>query len=148
MVDSNETNTGDEIPEETKTNPAAGTTSEGENASGDAPGDQDPNGHAAQISKAQLTDLVPDEGEGFTNNLDLLMDVSVPISVELGRSTMKIEDILQLLSGSVIELDKRADEPVDLKVNGRLVAKGEIVVVEDYFGIRVSEIVDPNKVLA
>lgn len=94
------------------------------------------------VQSAVFAGLEPGAAQAANNNLGLLMDVTVPIAVELGCSTMKIEEILGLSSGAVIELDKLVDEPVDLKVNGKLMARGEIVVVDDFFGIRVSEIVD------
>jgi flagellar motor switch protein FliN/FliY len=84
-------------------------------------------------------------------NLDIVMDVPLEVSVELGRKRMSIRQILDLGSGSIVELDKIAGEPVDLLVNGRLVARGEVVVIEDNFGVRITEIVGgrsqapPNK---
>jgi flagellar motor switch protein FliN len=74
-------------------------------------------------------------------NLDIVMDIPLEVSVELGRKRMSIRDILDLGSGSIVELDKIAGEPVDLLVNGRLVARGEVVVIEDNFGVRITEIV-------
>ncbi|MFH2002630.1 MAG: flagellar motor switch protein FliN [Planctomycetota bacterium] len=97
---------------------------------------------AGNVRNAAFTVLEPGAGTGPRTNLDFLMDVTVPISVELGQSTMKIEDILQLSNGSIVELDRLVDEPIDLKINGRLMARGEIVVVDDSFGIRISEIVN------
>ncbi|MBU0753813.1 MAG: flagellar motor switch protein FliN [Planctomycetes bacterium] len=95
-----------------------------------------------EVRGAVFSDLQPGVPvAGPTGTLNLLMDVSVSIAVELGKTTMKIEDLLRLSSGAVIKLDKLVDEPVDLLVNGRLIARGEIVVVDDYFGIRVSEVV-------
>ena len=76
-------------------------------------------------------------------NLDIVMDIPLEVSVELGRKRMSIRDILDLGSGSIVELDKIAGEPVDLLVNGRLVARGEVVVIEDNFGVRITEIVGP-----
>jgi flagellar motor switch protein FliN/FliY len=70
-------------------------------------------------------------------NLDLLLDVNLPISIELGRTTMRIKDILALGPGSVVELKKLAGEPVDLLVNNKIVAKGEVVVVDENFGLRI-----------
>jgi len=75
-------------------------------------------------------------------NLDLLLDVEIPISVEVGRAQMSLEDVLKLVPGSVIALDKKAEEPVDLRVNGKLVARGEVVLVDDVYGLRVTQIVD------
>lgn len=75
-------------------------------------------------------------------NLDLLLDVEIPISVEVGRTKMSLEDVLKLVPGSVIALDKKAEEPVDLRVNGKLVARGEVVLVDDCYGLRITQIVD------
>ncbi len=69
------------------------------------------------------------------------MDIPLDVTVELGRVRMLIKDVLELAMGSIVELDRVAGEPVDLLVNGRLVAKGEVVVIEDNFGIRLTEIV-------
>ena len=95
----------------------------------------------AEVRKAMFSNLVPTTGEGMKHNLDLLLDVTVPMTVELGQTSMKIEEVLKLSPGTVIELDTHADEPIELKVNGKLIARGEIVVVEDFFGIRICEIV-------
>ncbi len=78
-------------------------------------------------------------------NIDLLMDVKLPISIELGRTSMTISDILALGSGSVVELDKLAGEPVDLLVNNKIVAHGEVVVVDENFGIRITGLVTPEE---
>jgi flagellar motor switch protein FliN len=84
------------------------------------------------------------EPQGGTN-LDLLLDVSLRVSVELGRTDLAIKDVLALGPGSVVELDKLAGEPVDILVNDRLIAKGEVVVVDENFGVRVTDIVSPQK---
>ena len=76
-----------------------------------------------------------------TRRLDLLLDVPLDIAVELGRARMSIQDLLALGPGSVIELDKIAGEPLDILVNDRLVARGEAVVVNDKFGVRITDIV-------
>ncbi|MFA7248989.1 MAG: flagellar motor switch protein FliN [Dehalococcoidia bacterium] len=78
-------------------------------------------------------------------SLDLIMDVSMRVTVELGRSTMTVEDVLALGPGSVIELNKLAGEPVDILVNDQLIARGEVVVVDENFGVRVTEIVSPRR---
>ncbi len=75
-------------------------------------------------------------------NLNLLMDINLEIVVELGRTKKKINEILELSQGSIIELDRVSGEPVDLLINGKVVAKGEVVVIDEYFGIRVTEIVN------
>jgi flagellar motor switch protein FliN/FliY len=81
------------------------------------------------------------KGDG-RRNLDLLLDVDIPIAVEVGRTQMTLEDVLRLVPGSVIALDKKAEEPVDLRVNGKLVARGEVVLVDDCYGLRITQIVD------
>ena len=78
------------------------------------------------------------------SNIDLILDVPLQISVELGRTQKKIQDILELNSGSIIELDKLAGEPVDILVNGKIIAKGEVVVIDDNFGVRITDIVSPS----
>ncbi len=80
--------------------------------------------------------------KGDTRNLDLLLDVEIPISVEVGRARMSLEEVLKLVPGSVVALDKKAEEPVDLRVNGKLVARGEVVLVDDTYGLRITQIVD------
>ncbi|MFN4245509.1 MAG: flagellar motor switch protein FliN [Brevinematia bacterium] len=82
---------------------------------------------------------VPTEAEG---SLTLILDVPVQITVELGRTKMLVKEVLQLGEGSVVELDKLAGEPVDVLVNGKLIAKGEVVVIEENFGVRITEIVN------
>jgi flagellar motor switch protein FliN/FliY len=78
-------------------------------------------------------------------NIGLLMDVPLQITVELGRTTKKIKEILEFGQGSIIELDKLAGEPVDILVNGKNVAKGEVVVIDESFGVRITDIIHPSK---
>lgn len=88
------------------------------------------------------------EEETFTfdsNNIGLLMDVPLQISVELGRTTKKIREILEFGQGSIIELDKLAGDPVDILVNGKVIAKGEVVVIDESFGVRITDILHPSK---
>lgn len=80
--------------------------------------------------------------------LDLLFDIPLEVTVELGRVRMVVKDVIDLGSGSIVEIDKAAGEPVDLMVNGRLVARGEVVVIEDNFGVRITEILSPADRLA
>lgn len=80
-----------------------------------------------------------------TNGLNLLYDVPLEISVELGRVKMMVREVLGLGTGAIIEIDKAAGEPVDVMVNGRLVARGEVVVIEDNFGVRITEIVQQER---
>jgi flagellar motor switch protein FliN len=91
------------------------------------------------------TPQTPAKAEGNARRLDMLLDVPLEVNVELGRTRMTIHDLLQLGPGSVIELDKVAGEALDILVNGRLVARGEAVVVNDKFGIRITDIVSPQE---
>jgi flagellar motor switch protein FliN/FliY len=75
-------------------------------------------------------------------NLELVRDIQVTLTVELGRTDMIIQDILELTAGKVIELDRLAGEPLDILVNGKLLAKGEVVVVDENFGVRITSIID------
>lgn len=78
-------------------------------------------------------------------NLDLLLDVSLNVTVELGRKEMRFGEVLNLGKGSLVELNKIADEPVDIYVNQSKIAEGEVVVVDDHFGVRITRLVVPNK---
>lgn len=87
-----------------------------------------------------------DQTQGETNkNLDLLMDIKLQLTVELGRTELPIKKVLELTRGSIIELEKVAGEPVELYANGKLVAHGEVVVIEDNFGLRITSITDPDE---
>jgi flagellar motor switch protein FliN/FliY len=76
-------------------------------------------------------------------NLDFILDIPLKVTVELGRTEVIIKDLLQLGQGSVLELDKLAGEPLEILVNGKLVAKGEVVVVNEKFGVRLTDIISP-----
>jgi flagellar motor switch protein FliN/FliY len=82
-------------------------------------------------------------GAAHDRSLDFILDIPLEVSVELGRTRMVINDLLQLGQGSVIELTKLAGEPLEILVNGKLVARGEVVVVNEKFGVRVTDIVSP-----
>ena len=97
---------------------------------------------SAAIQPVAFSQLGQGAESGESQNLDLLLDVEIPISVEVGRAQMSLENVLKLVPGSVIALDKKAEEPVDLRVNGKLVARGEVVLVDDVYGLRVTQIVD------
>ncbi|KGM46473.1 hypothetical protein NP83_00105 [Neobacillus niacini] len=91
----------------------------------------------------QFTELESDDFGQNANekmNLDLLLDIPLEIVVELGRTKKRISEVLELTSGSIVELDKMAGEPVDVYVNNKLIAKGEVVVIEEHFGVRIKEI--------
>ncbi|WP_175989004.1 flagellar motor switch phosphatase FliY [Bacillus sp. Marseille-Q1617] len=83
-------------------------------------------------------------GQQETKNLDMLLDIPLQVTVELGRTNRSVKDILEMSSGSIIELDKLAGEPVDILVNSRLIAKGEVVVIDENFGVRITDIVSPS----
>lgn len=78
---------------------------------------------------------------GHPQNLDLLLDIDVPVSVKMGSTNMFLKDILTMGSGNIIELDESADEPVELVINNKVIARGEVVIVDGYFGFRIKEIV-------
>ena len=82
---------------------------------------------------------------GAPNDIGMVMDIPVQLTVELGRTRLPIRDILQLAQGSVVELDGMAGEPLDVYVNGCLIAQGEVVVVNEKFGIRLTDIVTPSE---
>lgn len=89
-----------------------------------------------------------DEGKSVSaaageTSLDVILDIPVTLSMEIGRSKISIQNLLQLARGSVVELDRMAGEPLDVLVNGTLVAHGEVVVVNDKFGVRLSDVVSP-----
>lgn len=79
-----------------------------------------------------------------TKNLNMLLDIPLQVTVELGRTKRSVKDILELGSGSIIELDKLAGEPVDILVNNRLIAQGEVVVIDENFGVRVTDIISQS----
>lgn len=95
------------------------------------------------VQPVQFQQLTPTPSSVPIEKIDLLMDVPLELTVELGRTSMKIKDVLELGIGSLIELDKLAGELVDILVNGKLIAKGEVVVVDENFGVRIVEIVSP-----
>ncbi len=97
-------------------------------------------------SPAAADAAAPDSGETATGkdvNLDVILDVSVSLSMEAGRTRVPIRNLLQLNQGSVVELDRAAGEPLDVYVNGTLIAHGEVVVVNDKFGIRLTDVISP-----
>jgi flagellar motor switch protein FliN len=79
-----------------------------------------------------------------TESVSLIMDIPMEVTVELGRARKLVKDVLAMTNGSVVELDKQAGEPVDILVNGRLLARGEVVVIDENFGVRISEVVSKN----
>lgn len=82
------------------------------------------------------------------SHLEVVMDLPVTIALEVGRTRLSLRDLLQVSPGSVVKLDRNASEPMDMRVNGKLVARGEVVVVGQQYGIRVSEVVTPEQRLS
>lgn len=99
---------------------------------------------AKEFEAAKFDELQADAPSGDqAQRLELILDVPVSLSLEVGRTSMSVGELLQLNQGSVVELDRLAGEPLDVLVNGTLVAHGEIVVVNDKFGIRLTDVVSP-----
>lgn len=103
------------------------------------------NANVAEARAAEF-DTLRDEGAGGSPrdvNMDVILDVSVVLSMEVGRTRIPIRNLLQLNQGSVVELDRAAGEPLDVFVNGTLIAHGEVVVVNEKFGIRLTDVISP-----
>lgn len=102
-------------------------------------------GQVMPAGAALFPDLAGSTGGGAPHDLDMILDIPVQLTVELGRTRIPIKHILQLAQGSVIELDALAGEPMDVLVNGTLIAQGEVVVVNEKFGIRLTDVVTPSE---
>jgi flagellar motor switch protein FliN len=107
-------------------------------------------GDASPYQAKPASHLFPDFGPGggktgALNDFDMILDIPIQITVELGRTKLSIRNLLQLAHGSVVELDGMAGEPMDVLVNGTLIAQGEVVVVNDKFGIRLTDIITPSE---
>lgn len=101
---------------------------------------------APRAESAKFPGLTPrQEGSGTVANLDMILDIPVTISVEIGRAKMVVNDLLQLGQGAVVELEKLAGEPMEILVNGKLIARGEAVVVNEKFGVKLTDIVSPTE---
>ena len=106
---------------------------------------------APAIAKQQVTAPIFEQFSGgvqktgINNDIDMILDIPVQLTVELGRTKIAIKNLLQLAQGSVVELDGLAGEPMDVLVNGCLIAQGEVVVVNDKFGIRLTDIITPSE---
>ncbi|MDH3220875.1 MAG: flagellar motor switch protein FliN [Gammaproteobacteria bacterium] len=105
-------------------------------------GGDDANGDGFQQVAAKHLNKAPNAGKGEVK-LDVILDIPVTIAMEIGRTQLSIRNLLQLNQGSVVELDRLAGEPMDVLVNGTLVAHGEVVVVNEKFGIRLTDVVSP-----
>jgi flagellar motor switch protein FliN/FliY len=94
------------------------------------------------VMKAEFQPLPDSSAKGEAASIDLLMDVSLPVTVELGKATVTVRQVLDMGQGSVIELDRVAGDPVEVYVSGKILGKGEIVVVNERFGVRMTEILN------
>lgn len=104
----------------------------------------------AEADGAKAAQIFPSFSEtggkaSMMNELDMILDIPVQVSVELGRTKLTIKSLLQLAHGSVVELDAMAGEPMSVYVNGTLIAQGEVVVVNDKFGVRLTDIITPSE---
>ena len=106
-----------------------------------------PDPKAAPVARAQFNDLGPKgaAAAGQEMNLNVILDVAVTLSLEVGRARMSIRELLQLAPGAIVELDRASSEPLDVLVNGVRIARGEVVVVNDKFGIRLTDVVSATE---
>jgi flagellar motor switch protein FliN/FliY len=119
--------------------------SEYPDAHGDAETVDDFEAAAFQEFNDQSEDKKSSSASGDEVNLDVILDVPVTISMEIGRTQINIRNLLQLNQGSVVELERFAGEPLDVLVNGTLIAHGEVVVINDKFGIRLTDVISPSE---
>lgn len=101
---------------------------------------EEQSGVFASYAGGATSTLSPDNSALGENGLEIIMDIPLEVSVELGRVKLQVREVVELGAGSIVEIDKAAGEPVDVLVNGRLVARGEVVVIDDNFGVRITEI--------
>ncbi|SHM27204.1 flagellar motor switch protein FliN [Vreelandella subglaciescola] len=114
-------------------------------ASDDAPEATTEAPQAREASSDVFPPLNAEHASGVSRDLEMIMDIPVKLTVELGRTRLTIKQLLELAQGSVIELDGLAGEPMDILINGYLIAQGEVVVIEDKYGIRITEIITPSE---
>ncbi|ADU69699.1 flagellar motor switch protein FliN [Pantoea sp. At-9b] len=100
---------------------------------------------APEQSEAVFKSLDGSGASGSLQDIDLIMDIPVKLTVELGRTKMTIKELLRLTQGSVVALDGLAGEPLDILINGYLIAQGEVVVVNDKYGVRITDIITPSE---
>jgi flagellar motor switch protein FliN len=127
----------------------------GSGGAGDAVGEEAFDGSAARdldsaeeapaVQSVEFGQLESPASTGERANIDLLMDVKLPVAVELGRTNVQVKEILDFSPGSIVELGRMASEPVDILVNGVLVARGEVVVIEEHFGVRLISLISPRE---
>jgi flagellar motor switch protein FliN/FliY len=138
--------TGTMEPVETATEAQAeGSAGVGNNEQADA-GLEQQQAAGEDYEPAEFDDLNREAGTRTLNgdtSLDVILDIPVTLSMEIGRTRVSIQELLQLARGSIVELDRMAGEPLDVLVNGTLVARGEVVVVNDKFGVRLNDVISP-----
>lgn len=104
------------------------------------------NASAEEISSAAFDELASERGDSKNKvDLDVLMDIPVTLQLEIGRAKVSIRNLLSYTQGSVVEMDRLAGEPLDLLVNGTLIAHGEVVVINDKFGVRLTDVISPQE---
>ena len=108
---------------------------------------EQPESPGVEVQRAEFDTLQPSPQKAVEKDrkLDILLDLKLPLNVELGRTNMQIKDILELERGSLLELDKYSTEPVDIWINGKKMAEGEVVVIEKHFGVRITNLVDTSE---
>ncbi|MDI5987303.1 flagellar motor switch protein FliN [Halomonas sp. M4R5S39] len=111
----------------------------------DTPDDAPEPARAKAAGESVFRPLEQGRGSAAARDLEMIMDIPVKLAVELGRTRITIKQLLELAQGSVIELDGLAGEPMDILINGYLIAQGEVVVVDDKYGIRITEIITPSE---
>lgn len=108
---------------------------------GDAMNEQAASENIAPASTSNSEDIAPN----FSDDLNLILDIPVNMTVELGRTKMTIKELLNLSQGSIVSLEGLAGEPLDILINGYLIAQGEVVVISDKFGVRITDIITPSE---
>jgi len=111
---------------------------------------QEPEGDSVSVRPVEFAPLegqpeADQQEKASTLSVEVLLDVEVPVVVELGHTEMPLKEILALKPGAIVELDRLAGEPADIVIRGHVVAQGEIIVVDDNFGVRITNIVDPKE---
>ncbi len=97
------------------------------------------------VQDVQFDQIKPQQSSGQPNNIDILLDVDLPISVQLGKTTMTIQELLEVGPGSVIELDKMVGNPVEILANNKTIAQGEVVVVDENFGVKITSLISAEE---
>ncbi|MBI4849292.1 MAG: flagellar motor switch protein FliN [Nitrospirae bacterium] len=101
-----------------------------------------------EVQNHEFSDLKEEKRQSSERDIEFLLDIPVELTVQLGKTKMLIKELLQLGQGSVVELEKLAGEPMEIMANSRLIAKGEVVVVNEKFGVRLTDIISPSERLS